>query len=179
MSIVGVLRKSLGYCTGRSGASDHLAGVVDRLTPGITRLYAGATMRDRPGERRLQRVIGGVRGAGNQIFNTEPADHGAGAVELGIWREAGAGVGIGIGKAGAGKMVGSRAHIAGVRSQATEALFEAGGPGVEPGIGEGAIDTAEVKIADHITCTKRSYLLLVAIDIHHRVGRNLLGVARS
>src|SRR6185312_4476239 len=97
MIIEGILRGRYGDCSGGPGASGDLAGVVERLRPGVSRLQPGAAMGNDAGERGLQRVVGGVRGIGDHGFDAESTDDLACAVELREGRESRLGAGIAVG----------------------------------------------------------------------------------
>ena len=90
-------------------------------------------------------MIGGVGVGGDDVLNAEAADDVAVAVELGVGRKAGSRAGIGIGEAIARKLLRGCADIARVRGEIAELALQAGGPGVEGGVAEVAVDAAEIE----------------------------------
>src|ERR1700739_4624752 len=87
MVIEGILRGAGGNGARRSGSGKNKAGIVNRLTPGITSLNSGSAMPYRTRERSLKRVIIGVRVREDRAFHAKSADHVPGAVKPGMRRK--------------------------------------------------------------------------------------------
>ena len=85
--------------------------------------------------------------------------------------------GISVGKIDAGQLFACRAYIDRTRCEVAEFAFEAGRPGVKCAVPKGAVNAAEVEGADDAVGSERGNVLLIAVNIHHRVGTNRLGVS--
>ena len=94
-------------------------------------------------------------------------------------RKGRAGAGIGVGKAGARQPDCGCAYITCVRREIAELSLQTRRPRVKSRVAEGAVDAAEIQIADYVARSKRGHVLLIAIHIHRRVGSNVFRVSRG
>ncbi len=142
MGVIGILREAGRYGSRGTCAADDLAGVVDGLTPGITRLDARTAVTHGAEERSLQSVISGVGVCHDHVFYAEAADHVAGAIELSLRCEGRTCAGIGVGKAVARELFCGSAHITGVGGEVADFALQADRPGEQGAIAEPAVDAA-------------------------------------
>jgi len=158
--VIGILRRA---------AADHTAGSSIDL-PRCTGLECpdrhGPTV---PASEVCQRVISGVGVRDDDVFHAEAADDVAElsnwcAAQRPGWRRDRRW------EARARKFDAGRAHIICVGGKIAEFTLQAGRPGVQGAVAKGAVDAAEIQIADDMARGKRGHVLLVAIHIHHRVG---------
>ena len=176
MRVVGILGVARGGGAGGSGAADHHACVVNCFAPGVAGLESWAAVGHGAGERRLQRVVGGVRIGDDDVHDTDAADDIAGLVEARVGRELLCGSRIGVGVGVARQLFRGSAHIGRVGSQVAEFTLHAQRPGVKLGVAKGEVDTAEVERADH-AALRGGQVLLVAVNVHDGVGGNIFWAA--
>ena len=74
-------------------------------------------------------------------------------------------------------MIGSGAHVARICSETADTLLDTGCPGIKPRIREGAVNAAQVEVADYAAGAQAGDFFFVSIHIHDGIGWNELGIA--
>ena len=127
------------------------------------------------GERRLQRVIRGVRVVHHHVLDSKSTDEIpalSNTCSVGKFRRR-AGIRVRVSKPR--KVLRGGAYVRGICRQVSEFALEAEGPGEEPSVAEARIDTAQVERRNGARFCHRSKIPLISVYIHDRVRRNRLG----
>src|ERR1700674_5134188 len=82
MRVERVLRAEQRYCARRTCSSQQAANVIERITPGVSRLQSRTAVSDLPCQRSLQRVIGRVRRIGNHGLEPEASSCDAATIKV-------------------------------------------------------------------------------------------------
>jgi hypothetical protein len=105
----------------------------------------------------------------------KPADDVPSLVKLGIGSEARTRTRVAVEVAEPRQLGGGRSYIGRVRYQIAEVALQTEGPGLQVGVTEFWIDAIDGQRSDLVGGRQRGQILLVAVQIHHGVGRNRFG----